>query len=98
MSALLISFVVSLVSTLLVVRYNHLHEHMTADHELDGVQKFHTNPVPRIGGMGLVFGLLGSLLFRYSQNQEVGAFGLLLLLSAVPAFGLGFIEDVTKRV
>lgn len=98
MSALLVSFVISLIATLLVVRYNHLHEHITADHELDGVQKFHVNPVPRVGGFSLVIGLLGALGFRYFQNQDVGLFGLLLLVSAIPAFGFGFLEDITKLV
>lgn len=98
MSALVIAFVFSLVATLLVVRYSHLHEHMTADHDMHGVQKFHATPVPRVGGLGLVVGLLGALGFRYFQNQGVGLFGLLLLVSAIPAFGFGFIEDVTKRV
>ena len=98
MSALVIAFVLSLLATLLVVRYSHLHEHITADYDLGGVQKFHASPVPRVGGLGLVLGLLGAFGFRYFQNQEVGGFGLLLLVSAIPAFGFGFIEDVTKRV
>lgn len=98
MSALVIAFVLSLIATLLVVRFSHLHEHMTADHDIDGVQKFHSTPVPRVGGLGLVVGLVGALGFRYFQNQEVGEFGLILLISAVPAFAFGFIEDVTKRV
>ena len=98
MSALVIAFALSLLATLLVVRYSHLHEHMTADYDLDGVQKFHASPVPRVGGLGLVIGLLGALGVRFIQHQEVGGFGLLLLLSAAPAFGFGFVEDVTKRV
>lgn len=98
MSALIIAFVLSFVATLLVVRYSHLHEHITADYDIHGVQKFHVSPVPRVGGLGLVIGLVGALGFRYFQNRDVGAFGLLLLLSAIPAFGFGFIEDVTKRV
>src|SRR5574343_1989585 len=97
MSALIIAFILSLFATLLVVRYSHLHEHLTADHDIDGVQKFHASPVPRVGGLGLVIGLLGALGFRYFQNREVGSFGLLLLMSAIPAFGFGFIEDVSKR-
>ena len=98
MSALVTAFVLSLVSTLLVVRYSHLHEHITADHDTNGVQKFHDSPVPRVGGLGLVMGLAGALGFQYFQNYEVGGFGLLLLLTAVPAFAFGFVEDVTKRV
>ena len=98
MSALVIAFILSLVATLLVVRYNHLHEHLTADYDTSGVQKFHGSPVPRVGGLGLVLGLIGAFGFRYFQNQAVGGFGLWLLVSAIPAFGFGFIEDITKRV
>lgn len=98
MTAFVIAFALSLVATMLVVRYSHLHEHITADHDTDGVQKFHDSPVPRIGGLGLVVGLVGALGVRFFQNEQVGQFGFLLLASAIPAFMLGFIEDLTKRV
>ena len=54
MIALSIAFLVSLIVTLLVVRYEHLHAHITADHDIDGVQKFHATDVPRVGGIGVV--------------------------------------------
>lgn len=98
MSAFALAFLFSLIVTLLVVRYSHLHDHITADHDTSGVQKFHTTPVPRIGGLGLVAGLAGALVVRAWQTPEVGNFGLLLLGCALPAFGMGFIEDLTKRV
>lgn len=98
MSIFLISFLVSLVTTLLVVRYSHLHEHITADHDVNGVQKFHTNPVPRVGGLALTVGLMAGFGFRYVLSPEESRFGFLLLVSAIPAFGFGFVEDVTKRV
>lgn len=98
MLVLCISFVISVILNQLVVHYSHLHIHITSDHDLCGVQKFHSAPVPRVGGLGLTVALMAALGFRYSQNPEVGELGLLLLISAVPAFALGFIEDVTKRV
>ncbi len=98
MSAVAISFILSFVTTLLVVRFNYLHDHLTADHDLTGIQKFHVSPVPRIGGLSLIIGLLAALAFRYTQSNEVGLFGLLLLISALPAFIAGFAEDITKRV
>jgi UDP-N-acetylmuramyl pentapeptide phosphotransferase/UDP-N-acetylglucosamine-1-phosphate transferase len=98
MTVLVISFLLSLSFTLLAVRYSHIHQHITADHDLNGVQKFHHQPVPRIGGLGIVFGVLGALIFRYFQNEEVGIFGLILLVTALPAFLFGFIEDITKRI
>ena len=71
MSAIAISFILSFVTTLLVVRFNYLHDHLTADHDLTGIQKFHVSPVPRIGGLSLIIGLLAALAFRYTQSNEV---------------------------
>jgi UDP-GlcNAc:undecaprenyl-phosphate/decaprenyl-phosphate GlcNAc-1-phosphate transferase len=98
MSSLAIAFLISLVVTLMVVRYSHLHGHITADHDMAGVQKFHTTPVPRIGGLGLFAALAGALVVRAWQNLEVGQFGLILLGCALPAFSMGFLEDLTKRI
>jgi UDP-N-acetylmuramyl pentapeptide phosphotransferase/UDP-N-acetylglucosamine-1-phosphate transferase len=81
-----------------VLKYKHIHESLTADHDLDGVQKFHLYAVPRIGGLSLVLGIFGTLGFPYFQNEEVGAFGLILLASALPAFLIGFLEDLTKKI
>lgn len=98
MSVLALSFLISLLVTLWIVRYSHLHARFTADSDLSGVQKFHTVAVPRIGGVGIFLGILLALCMRYFQNQEVGVFGLLLIFSALPAFLSGLIEDITKSV
>ena len=45
-----LGFLVSLLVTLLIVRYAHLHEKFSIDSDLAGVQKFHARPVPRVGG------------------------------------------------
>lgn len=98
MSVLIISFLISLLSILWIVRYNHLHARYTADSDLSGVQKFHTIPVPRIGGVGIFLGALIALGSRYFENNSVGIFGLTLVLSSLPAFLAGLLEDVTKNV
>lgn len=98
MSALLSAFLVSLIVTFFIVRFGHVHAAFTADHDMSGVQKFHAVPVPRVGGFGLFFGVLLALLFRYFQSAEVGTFGLMLLLGALPAFLSGFVEDLTKCI
>lgn len=98
MLTLCVSFVASLIVTLLVIRYDHLHGHLSADHDMDGVQKFHAVAVPRIGGVGVLAGaliaILASLLFDGNSNQ----FGLLVLLCGSIAFTAGIIEDFTKKV
>lgn len=98
MSVLVLSFLVSLLITLLVVRYSHLHAHFTSDSDLSGVQKFHAVAVPRVGGVGIILGVFLALCMRYFQNAEVGSFGLLLVASSLPAFLSGLTEDLTKRV
>ena len=98
MLALAIAFLTSLVITLLVIRYQHLHEHVTADHDLDGVQKFHATPVPRVGGVGVYLGVLGGLLAKLWIDDPVASSNLILLACALPAFAAGLIEDMTKRV
>jgi len=98
MSVLILTFVASLLITFWIVRSSHLHGHFTGDSDLSGVQKFHIVVVPRVGGVGIFLGLLLALMLRFFQNAEVGTFGLLLLISALPVFLSGLTEDITKRV
>lgn len=98
MLILCISFVVSLIATLLVIRYDHLHGHLSADHDMDGVQKFHAVAVPRIGGVGVLVGALIASLVSLFVDPETNQFGLLVLLCGSVAFIAGIIEDFTKKV
>jgi len=98
MSVLAASFLMSLLVALLLVRYNYVHSRFTADSDTASVQKFHDKPVPRIGGLCVFLGLLAALVIRYFQNSDVASFGLWLLVCSLPAFTLGFAEDLTKRV
>lgn len=98
MIALVVSFLVSLTVTLLVIRFQHVHAHVTGDHDLYGVQKFHVTPVPRIGSIGVMAGLLCGELIKLFLEPEVGRFGLLLFVAGVPAFVAGLAEDLTKRI
>jgi UDP-N-acetylmuramyl pentapeptide phosphotransferase/UDP-N-acetylglucosamine-1-phosphate transferase len=98
MSVLAVSFLVSFLFTLWVLRYGHWHARFTADSDLSGVQKFHSVAVPRIGGLGIFLGILLALGVRYFENAEVGLFGLLLMAASLPAFISGLTEDLTKRV
>lgn len=98
MVALAVAFLASLIITLLVVRYEHLHAHMTADHDLHGVQKFHAAPVPRVGGIGVMVGIFCGEVAKLFLEPEVASFGFLVIVAAIPAFTAGLIEDLTKRV
>jgi UDP-N-acetylmuramyl pentapeptide phosphotransferase/UDP-N-acetylglucosamine-1-phosphate transferase len=98
MSFLLLSFIVSLIATLLVVRSSDRHAHLSADHDLGGPQKFHRRPVPRVGGVGVLIAMLSGALLAQWMNSPLSASIWLFLACALPAFGAGLAEDLTKKV
>jgi UDP-N-acetylmuramyl pentapeptide phosphotransferase/UDP-N-acetylglucosamine-1-phosphate transferase len=98
MIVLLTAFLTSLIVTALVIRYDHLHARYSADHDLQGVQKFHAAPVPRIGGLGVFLALVAAGIWLFLVRPDVGRLFLLLLVASLPAFLGGIIEDLTKRV
>lgn len=97
MSGLIAAFLTSFAITLLIIRFKHLHLHLTADSDLLGPQKFHNIVVPRIGGMSIAAGLFAAILIK-AINIEVGNPELILLLCAIPAFAIGLTEDLTKKI
>jgi len=99
----LIAFAASFMVSLLIVRSQKWHGGLSHDHDLDGVQKVHTTAVPRIGGLGVIAGiLLGCVafqkLFQGTQEPALRVEMFLLLIASLPAFLAGLIEDFTKRV
>ena len=97
MSAILIALSVSLVCCLLLIRYQHLHNHVTGDTDILAIQKFHHNPVPRIGGLAIFIALAVALLLRWQNNSQVGLFAGQLLL-AFPAFWLDLLKISLKKL
>ena len=83
----------------LILKYEHLHAHLSHDPIDSGPQKFHAEPTPRIGGIGLIAGLLtaGGVMMLAQKLPHEREFGL-LLIAGVPAFLGGLIEDITKKV
>ncbi len=60
-----------------------------------GVQKLHTQPTPRIGGVAIVLGLVAAWLLAEPKVKSIlGS----MLLAGIPAFAFGLLEDVTKKV
>lgn len=70
------------------------HAHLSLD-QAQGVQKFHTQATPRIGGLPVLLGVLVAWPLMPVKLQTLLA---PVLLAAIPAFGSGFIEDLTKTV
>lgn len=70
------------------------HGHLTLDGS-DGVQKFHTAPTPRVGGIGIMTGLVAAWL---ATSTDVQWLLKTLVVAGLPAFVFGTAEDLTKRV
>jgi len=92
----------SLVTALLLVLSKRWHGAFSMD-SAHGIQKFHTTPTPRIGGVALFVGTLCTFFaLHYSQSghglKEIYNLLGLVLLGAVPAFAAGLLEDITKKV
>ncbi|MFN3471859.1 MAG: MraY family glycosyltransferase [Aquificaceae bacterium] len=85
---LIVSFLVSFVVCYVLIRFNPLGK-WTLDPVSGGVQKFHTKPVPRVGGLALFLSL-----FVYAVLSK----DYVLFLCSLPAFLGGLLEDITKRV
>jgi len=85
---------VSFLVSLLLVMTQSWHGRHTMDSDF-GIQKFHTQPTPRVGGLAIASGLVaGYLLAPPDQRILLGP----LILAGIPAFVFGMLEDITKCV
>jgi UDP-N-acetylmuramyl pentapeptide phosphotransferase/UDP-N-acetylglucosamine-1-phosphate transferase len=82
----------------LLVLTQRWHGALSLDHDLTGAQKIHHNPVPRIGGVGVMAGLLVGVAVGYGLGGTTWPVVVKLLLCAIPAFAAGLVEDLTKKV
>jgi UDP-N-acetylmuramyl pentapeptide phosphotransferase/UDP-N-acetylglucosamine-1-phosphate transferase len=94
LSAAAWGFASSFVLCVLLVLTKPWHGVLTMDFT-DGVQKFHTAPTPRIGGIPIVLGLIVAWGKAPADIQQMLT---PILFAGMPAFVFGVAEDVTKRV
>lgn len=89
-----VTFTITLLTSIALVLTQRWHGRFSMD-GMPGVQKMHTRPTPRVGGVAAVLGLLAA----YLQAQpNVQALLGPMLLASIPAFAAGFLEDITKKV
>ena len=93
--ALIVSFAV----TIWLLRYQHVHSHLTHDHHLnDAPQKFHAQSTPRVGGIPIMFGLMVGALISAAVAPIRWQWWVLFMMTLIPAFIGGLAEDLTKKV
>lgn len=88
------AFLAAWLAAHVIVVTQNWHGRLSMDSEV-GVQKFHTRPTPRVGGVALMMGLGISLLTL--EGEVFSIMGLLLVCSSF-SFAAGLIEDVSKSV
>ncbi len=98
MVVLLVAFFVSVFLTAVLVHRTDAGQSLSLDHDLSGPQKFHTVPVPRIGGVGILAGVLAASVLLVLTSPDAAWLVPRLLVCAVPTLIAGFVEDITKRV
>jgi UDP-N-acetylmuramyl pentapeptide phosphotransferase/UDP-N-acetylglucosamine-1-phosphate transferase len=87
-------FVASLAFCILLVLTKSWHGSLSMDAN-EGIQKFHSTPTPRIGGLAIVAALWVAWLNAPAELKSlIGVF----LLAGLPAFIFGLAEDLTKKV
>jgi UDP-N-acetylmuramyl pentapeptide phosphotransferase/UDP-N-acetylglucosamine-1-phosphate transferase len=79
---------------ILLVLTKRWHGSLTMDH-IEGVQKFHSAPTPRIGGIPIVLALVVAWGKAPLDIKEILT---PILFAGMPAFIFGVLEDITKRV
>jgi UDP-N-acetylmuramyl pentapeptide phosphotransferase/UDP-N-acetylglucosamine-1-phosphate transferase len=94
---LLISFAVSAIVSLIVIRYNYKRKNFGIDAVESGPQKFHAQPTPRIGGIAIFAGFLAGVSIMIAKGVDIKFAGF-LVLSTIPAFAGGLAEDITRKV
>lgn len=89
-----ISFITSFLLCVTVVLSKPWHGAFSMD-STDGIQKFHTSPTPRVGGIPIVLALI--LGFGLS-NADIQHLLAPILFAGMPAFLFGIAEDLTKQI
>lgn len=98
MPFLAVSFLASLLVALVLIRSAEKHSHRSADHDLAGPQKFHSRPVPRIGGIAIFIAVLAGACMAQANGEKDSRAVWLLIASSLPTFIFGLAEDLTKSI
>ena len=78
----------------LIVLTKRWHSDLTND-KSEGVQRFHSIATPRVGGVAVYLAVLGGWLQSSGELSKILSG---ILVAAIPAFGFGLLEDLTKHV
>lgn len=91
MKIYILTFLISFFVDLLIVYLSRKSNLLITDSLHNGPQKFHSAPIPRIGGLGIFLGLAVGILLYNSKLW-------LYVVLSLPIFLIGFFEDISHRL
>ncbi|MFZ4855524.1 MAG: MraY family glycosyltransferase [Desulfuromonadaceae bacterium] len=83
---------------MLIIRYNHLHRHVTNNHPAEGPQQFHLGSIPRIGGVPISMSIVIGVTLLFVKFKIPLLVGIMWLGAATPVFLAGLSEDLTNKI
>ena len=93
-----ISFILSFILSFIIIKTKSFHRILSEDKVGVNVQKFHELPTPRIGGLSVFLSFVLSAVYFYNQLTVSENTILLIIISSVPVFLIGLLEDLTKSI
>ena len=85
-------FISCLLITIFLVLTKKWHGNFSID-SIYGVQKFHSDPTPRIGGISLITSFLITLIFIETTEKSIWFY---IFISSLPVLLAGFMEDLRE--
>jgi len=93
-----LSFLVSVLTGYLILRWQHVHDRFTSDRATRGSHKIHGNSVPRIGGVAIFAGWMAGIVAAACAGTPAPARAGAWIACLLPVFAGGLLEDFTRRV
>ena len=90
---LLILSIITVLTSYIIIYVNRYFGNKYIDN-IKGVQKFHTKPTPRLGGLALYI----TFIFNTILTNEYQELWIMIMLSSVPVFLSGFLEDLFGNI
>jgi len=98
MFGIVATLAISLLMCKMIIYTNEIHSLLSLDSQIDGIQKMHTHPVPRIGGVALFVSLVFGALYSANLGLPWSGFYSGLITSLFFVFFGGLTEDLSKAV
>ncbi|MFN4132660.1 MAG: glycosyltransferase, partial [Caldimicrobium sp.] len=95
---LILAFLISFLISLFIIRLSYKYRRLLNDNFHKGPQRFHQIPAPRLGGIGLILSLLATTILAFIKEDTFKREYFFLFLTAIPAFFIGLLEDLTGKI